>query len=306
MKISDVMRETGLTRKAIYYYEEMGLINPTKEEDNSYRIYSEAEVERLKQVKALRLLDVSLQKIKNIFDTPMSFNNVMVEQLEKIKEKINVLNETEKVIKSLLENDNSRSNTKNLDRLNYYLDLNAKSTKDYMKKELERIFPSGFGKLVAVMYGAFLDEPIDTKEKEQVWKKFVNTLDETESIQFPDEINEILNHLYEQISREGIEQFEIRSKNIVNNVNTFNDNLTEDKKEEIKRRIQEAQNQEGYTEMYEMSKKLFMYIKENPNILPEDFSEYLKVLSSKYNDFSENFLKTFKSKYAIGKTFGPN
>ncbi|WML44582.1 MerR family transcriptional regulator [Neobacillus sp. PS3-40] len=306
MKISDVMRETGLTRKAIYYYEEMGLINPTKEEDNSYRNYSEAEVERLKQVKALRLLDVSLQKIKNIFDTPMSFNNVMVEQLEKIKEKINVLNETEKVIKSLLENDNSTSNTKNLDRLNYYLDLNAKSTKDYMKKELERIFPSGFGKLVAVMYGAFLDEPIDTKEKEQVWKKFVNTLDETESIQFPDEINEILNHLYEQISREGIEQFEIRSKNIVNNVNTFNDNLTEDEKEEIKRRIQEAQNQEGYTEMYEMSKKLFMYIKENPNILPEDFSEYLKVLSSKYNDFSENFLKTFKSKYAIGKTFGPN
>jgi DNA-binding transcriptional MerR regulator len=306
MKISDAMRETGLTRKAIYYYEEMGLINPTKEEDNSYRNYSEADIERLKQVKALRLLDVSLQKIKNIFDTPMSFNNVIAEQLEIIKEKINVLNETEKVIKSLLENANSTSNTKNLDRLNYYLDLNAKSTKDYMKKELERIFPSGFGKLVAVMYGAFLDEPIDTKEKEQAWKNLVSTLDETESIQFPDEIKDILNHLYEQISQEGIEQFEVQSKDIVNNVNTFSENLTEDEKEEINRRIQEAQNQEGYTEMYEMSKKLFMYIKENPNITPADFSKYLKVLSSKYNFFAENFLKTFKSKYTIGKTFGPN
>jgi DNA-binding transcriptional MerR regulator len=306
MKISDVMRETELTRKAIYYYEEMGLINPTKGEDYSYRNYSEADIERLKQIKVLRLLDVSLQKIKNIFDSPMSFNNVMAEQLEIIKEKLNVLNETEKVIKSLLEEGNSAPNIKNLDRLNYYLDLNAKSKKDYMKKELERIFPSGFGKLVAVMYGVFLDEPINTMEKEQAWKNLVNTLDETESIQFPDEINDILNHLYEQISQEGINRFEVQSKNIVNNVNTFSDNLTEDEKEEINRRIQEAQNQEGYTEIYEMSKKLFMYIKENPNLLPGDFSKYLKVLSSKYNDFGENFLKTFKSNYTIGKTFGTN
>lgn len=306
MKISDVMRETELTRKAIYYYEEMGLINPTKEEDYSYRNYSEVDIERLKQIKVLRLLDVSLQKIKYIFDSPMSFNNVMAEQLEIIKEKINVLNETEKVIKSLLENDNSAPNIKNLDRLNYYLDLNAKSKKDYMKKELERIFPSGFGMLVAVMYGVFLDEPINTIEKEQAWKNLVNTLDETESIQFPDEIKDILNHLYEQISQEGIDRFEVRSKNIVNNVNAFSDNLTEDEKEEINRRIQEAQNQEGYTEIYEMSKKLFMYIKENPNLLPGNFSKYLNVLSSKYNDFGENFLKTFKSKYTIGKTFGTN
>lgn len=43
----------------------------------------------------------------------------------------------------------------------------------YMKKELERIFPSGFGKLMAVMYGPFLDEPIDTKEKEESWTGFV-------------------------------------------------------------------------------------------------------------------------------------
>jgi DNA-binding transcriptional MerR regulator len=306
MKISEVMKETGLTRKAIYYYEELGLINPNKEDDSSYRNYSKVDIERLKQIRALRLLDVSLQKIKEIFDSPTAFKEVMEEQLNSIKEKIHMLNETERMIKSLLDHDNPTLHSYNLDRLNYHLDLSAKATKDYMKKELERIFPSGFGKLLAVLYGAFLDEPIDTKEKEQAWEKLVNALDATEIVRFPDEINEILNYLYEQISQEGMEQFKLQSENIINNVISFKGNMTEDEKEDINRQIQTVQEQEGFTEMCEMTKKLFEYIKENPNILPPDLSNYLKVLSSKFNDFVGNLLITLKSRHTIGKTFGTN
>lgn len=306
MKISEVIKETGLTRKAIYYYEEIGLINPYKEGDNSYRDYSEGDVERLKQIRALRLLDVSLRKIKNIFDTPTAFHDVMEEQLEIIKERVKLLNETEKVIKSLLEHNTSKPQFYNLDRLNHYLDSSAKKSKDYMKKELERIFPSGFGKLIAVMYGAFLDEPIDTKEKEQAWNNLVITLDSTKTIQFPNEIKDIINHQYIQILQKGMDQFEVRIQNIINNVNSFSANLTEEEKEGINSRIQEAQKQEGFTEMYEMSNKLFEYIKENPTFLPSDFSKYMKVLSTKFNVFSNNLMKNAKSKYNIGKMFDTN
>lgn len=304
MKISDVMKETGLTRKAIYYYEEMGLINPTKEDDNSYRNYSTGDVERLKQIKALRLLDVSLDNIKKIFNNPSMFNDVMGEQLEIVKERISILTETEKVIQTLLEQNSSNQQSDSLDKLNHYLELEAKSAKDYMKKELERIFPSGFGKLIAVLYGAFLDEPIDTDEKEQAWNNLVKALDSIEGVEFPDEINAILDKLYEQISQEGIDNFEVKSKKIINKVISFNGKFTPKEKEEIDKKIEEAKNQEEYNEMYEMSKTLYEYIKENPNILPTDFSNYLKVLSSKYKDFGENFLKTFESNYSIGKIFG--
>lgn len=306
MKISDIMRATGLTRKAIYYYETIGLINPKKEGENSYRCYSNGDVERLKQIKALRFLDLSLENIKKILETPMKFKEVMGEQLEIIEKRITLLNETEKVIRTLLESISSMPQSDRLDRLYYYLELDAKSHKDYMKKDLERIFPSGFGKLIAVMYGAFLDEPIDSVEKEQAWEKLVKLLDQTEVIQFPDEITNILNKLYEQISHESMEHFESQSKNIINNVNSFNEKISDEEKEAINRQIEEKKNQKGYNEMYEMSKKLFEYIKENPKILPKDFSEHLKILSSKYNEFGENFLKTFKSKYTIGKTFGLN
>ncbi len=302
------MKETGLTRKAIYYYEEMGLISPTQEDENSYRNYSESEIERLKQIKALRLLDISLEQIKGIFDNPPAFNDIMEDQLEKIKERMDVLSKTENIIKSMLSQNgsNNLSFSNNLDKLNHYLVLDAKASKDYMKKELERIFPSGFGKLMAVMYGPFLDEPIDTKEKEQAWVQLVNTIDATEIVKFPEDINNILNQLYEQISKEGIDEFGVQIQQVFNNIDTFTDmdNISEEEKEAIDKKIEKGRNKEGFNEQLEMSKRLFQYIQDNPNILPADFGKYLKILSRKYNDVIENFLKTFKSNYTIGKVFG--
>lgn len=305
MKISDVMKETGLTRKSIYYYEEVGLISPTKEDENSYRNYSESDLERLKQIKTLRLLDVSLQQIKDIFDNSLTFNEIMEEQLGKIKEKIKVLNETENIIKLLInDKDNSTSFSYNLDKLNHYLDLGAKASKDYMKKELERIFPSGFGKLMAVMYGPFLDEPINTKEKEESWTGFVKVLDSTEEVKFPEEITAILDRLYNNVTKEGLEEFESQTGKIINNVISFSDQISTEEMANIDKKIKDGQNQEGYSELMEMSKKLFEFVKANPNILPPDFSNYLKILSSKYSTFGENISKAFKNKYTIGKTFG--
>ncbi len=49
MKISEVMKVTGLTKKAIYYFEDEGLISPQKDIENSYRRYSEKDLHRLVQ-----------------------------------------------------------------------------------------------------------------------------------------------------------------------------------------------------------------------------------------------------------------
>lgn len=45
---SEIQKETGLTRKAIEYYEDKGLIYP-KKYDNCYRDYSAEDLEILKK-----------------------------------------------------------------------------------------------------------------------------------------------------------------------------------------------------------------------------------------------------------------
>ena len=56
MRIKDVMRLTGLTRKAIYYYEEAGLIAPAVDPDNQYRkgfAYGRADNATVRQTEAV-------------------------------------------------------------------------------------------------------------------------------------------------------------------------------------------------------------------------------------------------------------
>ena len=45
---NEIMKCTGLSRKALDYYEEKGLITPMREE-NGYRIYEREDLEKLKK-----------------------------------------------------------------------------------------------------------------------------------------------------------------------------------------------------------------------------------------------------------------
>ena len=59
---SEIQKETGLTRKAIEYYEDRGLIHPQKSE-NGYRDYSTKDLEILKKVSIFRKLGMSISDI---------------------------------------------------------------------------------------------------------------------------------------------------------------------------------------------------------------------------------------------------
>ena len=63
MKIKEAEERTGLTRKAIRYYEENGLIHPTQKE-NGYKDYDSATIQRLLIIKKLRLLDFSVTEVR--------------------------------------------------------------------------------------------------------------------------------------------------------------------------------------------------------------------------------------------------
>lgn len=68
MTIKDVEKLTGLTAKSIRYYESKDLITVERNEENSYRSYSENEVNRLKWIKLFRYLDFSIEEIRQLLD----------------------------------------------------------------------------------------------------------------------------------------------------------------------------------------------------------------------------------------------
>lgn len=63
MLINEVCNLTGLTKKAISYYEKHGLIKPRKC-SNGYREYSEDDIALLNEISLYRKLDISIKDKK--------------------------------------------------------------------------------------------------------------------------------------------------------------------------------------------------------------------------------------------------
>ena len=93
MKINEVEAAVGVTKKNIRFYEEEGLITPSREPGNGYRSYSQADVERLRRIKLLRKLDVPLADIREMLEGRKTLAAGMAQQLERLSTRRKDLNE---------------------------------------------------------------------------------------------------------------------------------------------------------------------------------------------------------------------
>lgn len=66
MKINEVEALVGISKKNIRFYEEQGLVAPTRNADNRYREYSQNDVDTLCRIKLLRKLGVSIEEIRTL------------------------------------------------------------------------------------------------------------------------------------------------------------------------------------------------------------------------------------------------
>lgn len=78
----------GVTTRTLRYYDEIGILKPARINSSGYRIYGQAEVNRLQQILFFRELGVSLDSIKDIVTAP-SFDGAKAlrEHHEKLLEK---------------------------------------------------------------------------------------------------------------------------------------------------------------------------------------------------------------------------
>lgn len=66
MKINEVEALVGITKKNIRFYEEKGLLSPSRNSENGYRDYGEAEIATLRQIKLMRKLGVPIEEIRQM------------------------------------------------------------------------------------------------------------------------------------------------------------------------------------------------------------------------------------------------
>ncbi len=70
MTVREVSRRTGVTVRALQYYDQIGLLPPAKRTEAGYRLYDERALQRLGQIMLFRELEFSLDEIRAILDRP--------------------------------------------------------------------------------------------------------------------------------------------------------------------------------------------------------------------------------------------
>lgn len=77
--IEQVAAQTGLTKRTLRYYEEVGLLPPTGRTEGNYRRYTPDDIQRLERIKNLRdLLGFSLADIRDILQAEEERDQIRV------------------------------------------------------------------------------------------------------------------------------------------------------------------------------------------------------------------------------------
>ena len=66
MTVNEVSRLTGVSIRALHYYDQIGLLPAAGHTDSGYRLYDDAALERLQQILLFRELEFSLKDIQRI------------------------------------------------------------------------------------------------------------------------------------------------------------------------------------------------------------------------------------------------
>lgn len=176
MLINEVIRATGLTRKAIYYYVDEKLVMPKEDRTNHYKQYSQEDVERLLVIAQLRKMRLTISEIRAILDSTERLDLILHQSLQnQINEMVNLTNNV-RDLSILLEKlpPNCR-----LDQLTKVLKScgTAKSELNY-REHFMKLFPGQEGRRYAlIIWEAFLDDSFETQEQWDAWQEMVDCID---------------------------------------------------------------------------------------------------------------------------------
>lgn len=101
-KIGEVADRTGLTARALHFYEEQGLIGPISRNSAGHRVYTQSDLFRLQQIRSLRLLGVSLADIAPSLSDPSQLVPQLKQQLTQLRQQRDAIQSVEDRISRLI------------------------------------------------------------------------------------------------------------------------------------------------------------------------------------------------------------
>lgn len=103
MTVTQLARACGLSRATVLYYESRGLLAPARRSGGNYRIYSEKDLARLRQVCSYRDSGLTLNDIRILLDKPRGdAAGVLERRLRELAAEIETLREHQRAIARLL------------------------------------------------------------------------------------------------------------------------------------------------------------------------------------------------------------
>ena len=161
MRINEVIQQVDLTKRAIKYYEQEGLLSVAKDK-NGYRNYTNEDIKTLKEISVYRKLGISIKDIKTLLSTRdkqllEEIYKSKISELESYKNEINLLE------KFIYNNDVEEI----YEKLDY----------ENIGKAIQDMIPGFYGYYFMNHFMPYLQIKIETKEQEEAYKKIIEFWD---------------------------------------------------------------------------------------------------------------------------------
>lgn len=179
MLINEVCRECNLTKKAVEYYTEQGLIRPDITE-NGYRRFSDADVLKLRRIAVLRGLGFSVPEIRTSLDDDS--RAAIYDILNRKELEIVELQTKLALIKQL-------ANGGDWERIERQIEA-LQGKKSILSRILDK-FPGFYGKFACLHFAPFLGEAIATEEQRDAFETIIRYLDGI-TMTIPDDVREYI------------------------------------------------------------------------------------------------------------------
>lgn len=269
---NEVQEKTNLSRKAIEYYEEKGLVHPKKLE-NGYRDYSDGDVEVLKKISLLRNLGLSISEIALYLD---SKEEVLASILRRKEHELDICEKRKNVLNLIVKGES-------IDLINEELAIIEAQETIYDK--LIRIFPGYFGQLIFSSYKIFLNESLN-KDEEAAFNEYIKFLDSLPNFELSKEEKDYIEAISSSFDMKALDDVNKGKLLAVENAETW----LEDHKDYIKA-------YKEYKNTYEYKNSLIKLIQDKLKMFMQENNYYEKAIplirkfSKSYNAYYEKLLK---------------
>ena len=188
MLINEAARKCGITKKAVQYYVEQGLVDP-KVLENGYRDFSEEDTKVLKQVVLYRKLGLSIREIRRVLEDRGEISGIFYQrELEQEQEKVK-----QEWLKRLAAGEAIEDLEPEIDPL---------SSNTIIIQKLGELFPGYYGKIIRLHFSRYLTGKVETEEQKKAFHQIIEFFDRVPEIRLPDDLREYLDACMEEGSGE--------------------------------------------------------------------------------------------------------